>query len=103
MNQINIHEVERLFYKGLLRNQIFLRFEKAFERIKWLQSYEVYLSEKDRKADIQARREVNKFLTERIRVILIDGFEVPRITARYAIQNQLAYRKEYGGYENASV
>ena len=103
LNQINIHEVERLFYKGSLGNQIFLRSEKAFERIKWLRSYEVYLSEKDRDADIKARREVNKFLTERIRAILIDGFEVPGITARYAIQNQLEYRKEYGGYENASV
>ena len=40
LNQINIAEVERLFYKGSLGNQIFLKSEKAFSQIKWLGSYE---------------------------------------------------------------
>lgn len=33
----------------------------------------------------------------------INVYEVPGITARYAIQNPLIYNKESGGYENASV
>lgn len=103
MNQINIQEVERLFYKGALGNQIFLKSQKAFEKIKWIKSYEVSLCEEDRNTDIYARREVNKFLSERMKVILLNGFEVPGITARYAIQNYLVYCKEFGGYENAGV
>lgn len=103
MNQINIQEVERLFYKGSLGNQIFLKSARAFEKIKWMKSYEVSLQEEDKKTDVYARREVNRFLSERMRAILIDGFEVPGITARYAIQNNLIYCKEFGGYENASI
>lgn len=103
MNQINIQEVERLFYKGSLGNQIFLKSEKAFGQIKWINSYEVQLCEEDKKADIYARREVNKFLSKRMEAILIDGYEVPGITARFAIQNHLIYCKEFGGYENAGI
>lgn len=103
MNQVNIFEVERLFYKGDLGNQIFLKSEKAFEKIKWVDAYEVTLNEKDKRMDLYARREVSRFLTERMKAILIDGFQVPGITARYAIQNQLTYQKESGGYENASL
>ena len=76
---------------------------KAFDYIQWIDAYEVTLDEADKKSDFYARREVNKFLTERIKAILIDGFEVPGITARYAIQNQLIYNEAIGGYENASV
>ena len=57
----------------------------------------------DKKSDLYARREVNKFLSGRIQAILLDGFEVPGITARYALQNKLIYNKEIGGYENDSV
>ena len=45
LNQINIFEVEHLFYKGSLGNQIFLKSKKAFEHIKWLESYEVVMLE----------------------------------------------------------
>lgn len=96
MNQVNTYEVERLFYKGNLGNQIFLKSKKAFESIKWIDAYEVTLLEEDKKADLYARREVNKFLTGRIEEILIDGFQVPGITARYAIHNKLIYQKERG-------
>ena len=103
MNQINIQEVERLFYKGSLGNQVFLRSSKAFEKIHWLDAYEVELLEEDKQADIYARREVNQFLNSRMQAILLDGFEVPGITARYALQNQLVYNREVGGYENVGV
>ena len=103
MNQINIHEVERLFYKGSLGNQVFLRSCKAFEKILWLDAYEVELLEEDKQADIYARREVNQFLNSRMQAILLDGFEVPGITARYALQNQLVYNREVGGYENVGI
>ena len=103
MNQINIHEVERLFYKGSLGNQVFLRSSKAFDKIHWLDAYGVELLEEDKQADIYARREVNQYLNSRMQAILLDGYEVPGITARYALQNQLVYNREVGGYENVGV
>lgn len=103
MNQINIYEVKKLFYKGDLGNQIFLKSEKAFQSIVWLESYEAKLCEEDKRVDLMARREVNKFLSERIKAILLDGYQVPGITAQYAVQNQLIYIKESGEYENAGI
>lgn len=103
MNQINIYEVKKLFYKGDLGNQIFLKSEKAFQNIVWLESYEAKLCEEDKRVDLLARREVNKFLSERIKAILLDGYQVPGITAQYAVQNQLVYIKESGEYENAGI
>ena len=61
------------------------------------------LLEEDKQADIYARREVNQFLNFRMQAILLDGFEVPGITARYALQNQLVYNREVGGYENVGI
>lgn len=103
LNQINIFEVERLFYKGSLGNQIFMRSKKAFEHIKWIDAYEVALTEEDKKSDFIARQEVNRFLSQRMKTILLDGYEVTGITARYAIQNQLIYRKEDGAYEQTGI
>lgn len=102
LNQINIAEVEKLFYKGSLGNQVFLKSEQAFSQITWTGSYEAIQTETDHTEDLQARREVNRFLTTRVKAILLDGFHVPGITAREAIQNQLHYRKE-GYYENTGV
>lgn len=61
------------------------------------------LQEEDKTADMHARREVNRFLSGRLQAILLEGYDVPGITARYAIQNQLIYSKELGGYEIASL
>lgn len=103
LNQINIAEVERLFYKGDLGNQIFLKSQTAFERIQWLDSYEVSIQPEDKDSDMHARREVNRFLSERLKAILVDGYVVPGITAQYAIQHQLIYRKDSGFYDNTGI
>lgn len=103
LNQINIFEVERLFYKGALGNQIFLKSAKAFENIQWMNSYEVTAEEADMNADIYARREVSRFLSERMKAILVDGYEVSGITAQYAIHNKMKYQKEGGFYEKSGI
>lgn len=103
MNQLSVYEVEHLFYKSSLGNQIFLKSKKAFERIEWVRGYEVVMQEEDKRADLYARREVSRFLSGRMRAILLDGFQVPGITARYAVQNKLSYQKESGGYEDAGL
>lgn len=102
-NQINVFEVERLFYKGALGNQIFLKSAKAFDCVKWVDSYPVVCTEEDKRADFLARREVNHFLSQRTKAILLEGYEVPGVTARYAIQNRLVYEKESGGYADTGI
>ena len=99
LNQINIAEVEKLFYKGALGNQIFLKSEKSFSQIKWLGSYETASEGKYADDDLKARREVNKFMRGRMQAILMEGYNVPGITARYANQKKLIYHKENDYYE----
>ena len=55
--------------------------------------------ESDVTADFQACREVNQFLTARNRAILLEGFHVPGITVRTAIEKKLVYHQEGGYYE----
>lgn len=43
LNQINLEEIKRLFYKGSLRNQIFFKSKKAFQQIQW--KYRLWSSE----------------------------------------------------------
>lgn len=102
-NQINIAEVERMFYKGSLGNQIFLKSEKAFSEIKWKGSYEIEPEDSYKGEDSAARREVGRFLQKRMEVILLDGYVVPGITARYAVQNWLVYGKKGGFYEQCGI
>lgn len=103
LNQLNVSEVKRLFYKGSLGNQIFLKSEKAFQCITWQRAYHVNQSEVDIRYDLMARREVNLFLNERMKAILLDGYQVPGITAQYAIKNQLMYHLEEDYYETACL
>lgn len=102
-NQINIAEVERLFYKGSLGNQIFLKSEKSFLQMKWKRSYEVEMEDSYKEEDSMSRREVGRFLQKRMEAILLDGYIVPGITAGYAIRNTLVYHKEGGYYEQHSL
>ena len=99
LNQINIEEIKKLFYKGSLGNQIFLKSQKAFKQIEWKDAWQVYKDESDVTADFHARREVNQFLSARNRAILLEGFEVPGITVRTAMGKFLLYHQEGDFYE----
>lgn len=103
LNQINISEVERMFYKGALGNQIFLKSQKAFQHIRWIDAYSVTELGTEGNEDIKARREVNRFLSERTKAILLDGYQVQGITARYAVNHPLVYHREANYYENTSI
>ena len=97
------HGLRKLFLTGerVRRQQKFLekKSEKAFSQIKWIGSYETESEEKYVDNDLRARREVNKFMQGRMRAILTDGFIVPGITARYAVQSKLIYHRENDYYE----
>ena len=92
-------KIKKLFYKGSLGNQIFLKSQKAFKQIEWKDAWQVYKDESDVTADFHARREVNQFLSARNRAILLEGFEVPGITVRTAMGKFLLYHQEGDFYE----
>lgn len=102
LNQFTVEEVESLFYKAL-EEQIFLKSQKAFDNMTWVRSYEVAYDPEMYNADIHARRKVNEFVSFREEQILLEGYKVPGITARYAIQHDLNYCKECKRYELYSI
>ena len=97
--EINVDEVVRLFYKGELGEQVFIKSEKAFERLKFSDAYVPKLSnESTGRAITIARREVLKFLENR-RIEIASRFIVPEITVADAVENTYIYNKEFGYYE----
>lgn len=95
-NKITEEEVRKLFYKGSLGVQYFIKSRKAFGNIKFIDSYEV--NEKLLRDDIVARREVLEFLSKRDSEILRRTFN-GHITVLDAITDNYVYNKEYGYYE----
>ena len=61
-----VKEIKKLFYKGSLGNQIFLKSQKAFKQIEWKDAWQVYKDESDVTADFHARREVNQFFSKMV-------------------------------------
>lgn len=102
-NELSIDEVEKLFHKGNLGQQVFIKSQKAFDRLVFAGYEEVkplheigYVNE-----DAQARREVNNYLNNRRIAIQMNGFTPTGITARKAINNDFEYNKEYHYYSLA--
>ena len=65
LNQINIEEIKKLFYKGSLGNQIFLKSQKAFKQIEWKDAWQVYKDESDVTADFHAQRSKSIFFCKK--------------------------------------
>lgn len=103
LNQLNIEEVKRLFYKGSLGNQIFIKSGKAFSQLRFIKSYEVDGTAADINYDRIARREVSTFLSKRMEAILVEGYQVKGITAGYAVNHNLNYREEGDYYEESGI
>lgn len=105
-NELSIDEVDRLFRKGNLGEQVFIKSPKAFETIKFIGYDEVKPSFGDShseafmsNSEIKARQEVNKFLNNRRNEIALNGYEPTGITARIAINSKFNYNKEFKIYE----
>lgn len=95
-NKITEQEVRKLFYKGSLGTQYFLKSERAFNTIKFSSSYEV--NNVDCVDERIARKEVIDFLTKRDSEILRRTFN-GHITILDALVDDYVYNKEYGYYE----
>ena len=95
-NELSIDEVERMFRKGNLEQQIFIKSPKAFQSLAFIGYEEVKKSSVGSSfgnSDVQARREVFDFINKRESAIQIEGSVPTGITAREAINNNFTYNK----------
>ncbi len=96
-NQLTIEEADRLFRKGNLGKQVFIKSAKAFDALNFAGYYEVT---KERNQDeINARADVERFLRNRRTDIQLSGFTPFGIKAIDAINTLYKYNKEYKYYE----
>ena len=95
--KLTIDEVEKMFRKGHLGKQVFIKSPKAFDRLVFVTSYKVEFDQKYGNYDKLARQEVSSFLNARDRAILIEGMDVSSkgLTVRDAIHNYLEYSNGY--------
>lgn len=93
-------EVQRLFYKGNLGEQYFIKSEKAFNSLKFSKATDVKLvdTSEELELDREARNEVFRFINSR-RIALAKRFKVPPITIVDAISDNYTFNKEFKVYE----
>lgn len=96
-NQVAIDEVERLFRKGELGQQLFIKSEKAFNAIRFV-GIDKVIEKNEQPYDLQPRKEVSKFLKNRATDIFLHGYQPTGILARDVITDKYIYNKEYNFY-----
>lgn len=97
-NQLDIDEVERLFRKGELGSQYFIKSEKAFQLLQY-KGYEIINAKNyENLTEVKARTEVAKFLRQRGNQILLNGFHPSGIIARDAAFGNYEFDTEYKYY-----
>lgn len=95
--KLTIDEVTKLFYKGSLGVQYFLKSKKAFDTIRFLRSYTPAENHEQQIKESQARQEVFAFLNKR-ELELAKRLQLPPITIIDAITDKYVYNKEYKYY-----
>lgn len=97
---ITCDEVQRLFYKGNLGEQYFIKSESAFRCLHFVGADNVsdIILEEEMRLETDARNEVFKFLSNR-RLAVAKRFQVPPITIIDAISTNYHYNQEFCIYE----
>lgn len=98
-NEVSINEVDRLFHKGNLGQQVFIKSQKAFDNLVFTGAVRLDEKDVDRQNEINARMEVSRFLKNRTTAILIDGFVPYGLLARDVIKNHFVYNIDTANYE----
>lgn len=93
-------EVQRLFYKGNLGEQYFIKSEEAFNHLEFVKSTDVsnFNIQEETMLEMEARNSVFKFIENR-KIAIAKRFQVPPITIIDAISDTYHFNKEYGVYE----
>jgi hypothetical protein len=96
-NQVSVDEIERLFHEGNLGRQVFIKSQRAFDRLTFTTSYDVPQRDAGQE-ERKARTHVAQFLSSRNIQVLLHGFAPSGFTAADAVQQQLSYDTEYHYY-----
>lgn len=96
-NRLTIEELDRMFRKGRLGQQVFIKSIKAFDSLVFKGSEKVGPSEEYGASDKKARKEVSDFLNKRDREIQIEGLDVSSLglIAREVLKNDYVYNNGY--------
>lgn len=96
-NRLTIEELDRMFRKGRLGQQVFIKSKKAFDSLVFKGSEKVGPSEEYGASDKKARKEVSDFLNKRDREIQIEGLDVSSLglIAREVLKNDYVYNNGY--------
>lgn len=99
VNELSIEEVEKLFRKGELGQQVFIKSEKAFNKLVFRGADEIKDVDYINDDEVRARIEVSRFIKNRKNQILLNKFVPYGITAVEAVNNNYRYNEEYKYYE----
>lgn len=96
--EITVDEVKKLFYKGELGEQYFIKSRRAFQGLHYVDCYRPAMSVETGQEISRERREVLRFLENR-RLQIARRYRVPEISVVEAITNAYSYNREFGYYE----
>ncbi len=93
--KLTIDEVDRMFCRGQLGKQFFIKSPEAFKRINFIDSEKVKENDEYGTSDSIAIKDVSTFLNARKRAILIEGFDVKSqgYTVTDALNKYLEYKQ----------
>ena len=100
-NEVSIDEVDRLFQKGNLGEQVFIKSQRAFYNLEFVDFEEIIYHQNElwySKDEIIARKEVSEFLNQREKSIILDNYHPSGILARDAVKSNVIYNEEYNYY-----
>lgn len=97
-DKIDINEAQRLFEKGNLGIQYFIKSKEAFERIVFERSYPVPYSEELLKDERNARKEVSRFFSARSIALVKEELTITGITSTEAIDCDFVYDGDSNSY-----
>lgn len=100
-NQISLDEVDRLFRKGELGQQVFIKSEAAFANLKF-EGYEYVPKGLTNESEVRARIDVSRFLKNRATQIALNGYQPYGLTAREVAMNHYVYHPDIQYYDIAS-
>lgn len=96
--EITVDEVQKLFWKGELGHQVFIKSQQAFDALRYIDYQRPKNLQNAGNNIVTARKEVLSFLQNR-RIQIARRFQVPPISIIDALEHQYIYNKDAEYYE----
>ena len=98
LGELSVDEVRKLFWKGELGQQVFIKSCLAFEKLQFVESENLHVQNTAGTAISQARLEVMRFIQNR-RIQIAKRCTVPEISIADALAYHYIYHADGGYYE----